>query len=68
MVDPQSVVAKKRTLTYMHANELTGRLTSKADFLKYLDNHRKYTLDHPSLTAFQCSTTCQTPTSSTRIS
>ena len=68
MVDPQSVVAKKRTLTYMHAKELTSRLTSKADFLKYLDNHRKYTLDYPSLTAFQCSTTCQTPMSSTRIS
>ena len=67
MVDPQSVVAKKRTLTYMHANELTGRLTSKADFLKYLDNHCKYHQLFP-LTAFQCSTTCQTPMSSTRIS
>ena len=42
MVDPQAVASKKRTLTYMHANELTGRLTSKADFIKYLDNHCKY--------------------------
>ena len=44
MVDPQAVASKKRTLTYMHANELTGRLTSKADFLNYLDNHCKYLL------------------------
>jgi hypothetical protein len=43
MVDPQAVASKKRTLTYMHANELTGRLTSKADFIKYLDNHCKLT-------------------------
>ena len=41
MVDPQAVASKKRTLTYMHANELTGRLSSKADFIKYLDNHCK---------------------------
>ena len=47
----------------MHANELTGRLTSKADFLKYLNNHRKYTLDCPSLTAFQYSTICLMRTS-----
>jgi hypothetical protein len=63
MVDPQAVASKKRTLTYMHANELTGRLTSKADFLKYLNNHRKYTLDRPSLTAFQYSTICLMRTS-----
>ena len=67
MVDPQAVASKKRTLTYMHANELTGRLTSKADFIKYLDNHCKF---HPpsSLTSFQYSTTFQTKTSSTRTS
>ena len=47
----------------MHANELTGRLTSKADFLKYLNNHRKYALDRPSLTAFQYSTICLMRTS-----
>ena len=47
----------------MHANELTGRLTSKADFLKYLNNHRKYALDRPSLTAFQYSTICRMRTS-----
>ena len=51
MVDPQAVASKKRTLTYMHANELTGRLTSKADFLKYLDNHCKYLQQFP-LTSF----------------
>ena len=67
MVDQQAVAAKKRTLTYMHANELTGRLTSKADFLKYFDGHRKY-LRLYRLTAFQFSTICRTPTSSTKIS
>ena len=41
MVDPQAVASKKRTLTYMHATELTGKLKSKVDFIKFLDNHRK---------------------------
>ena len=36
MVDPQAVASKKRTLTYMHANELTGRLTSKPTSLSIL--------------------------------
>ena len=63
MVDPQAVAVKKRILTYMQANELTGRLTSKVDFLKYLNNHRKYALDRPSLTAFQYSTICLMRTS-----
>ena len=63
MVDPQVVASKKRSISFMHANELTGRLTSKADFLKYLNNHRKYALDRPSLTAFQYSTICLMKTS-----
>ena len=41
MVDPQAVASKKRSLSYMHAHELAGRLHSKADFLVYLDKHRK---------------------------
>ena len=41
MVDPQAVASKKRTLTYMHASELTGKFKSKVDLMKYLDNHCK---------------------------
>ena len=41
MVDPQAVASKKRSLSYMHAHELAGRLHSKADFIVYLDKHRK---------------------------
>ena len=44
MVDPQSVASKKRSLSYMHAHELAGRLLSKVDFIVYLDKHRKYCL------------------------
>ena len=51
MVDAQIVQSKKRTLTNMHATELTGRLKSKADFIKYLDNHCKCSTD-PILTSF----------------
>lgn len=67
MVDPQAVASKKRTLTYMHANELTGRLTSKADFIKYLDNHCKFN-QLSSLISFQYSTTFQTKTLLTKTS
>ena len=33
---------KKRTLGFMMANELAGKLRSKADYYDYLDKHRKY--------------------------
>ena len=33
---------KKRDAHYMHAQELQWKLKSKADFLAYLDQHRKY--------------------------
>ena len=32
---------KKRTLSQMHAQELSWKLKSKADFIKYLDSHRR---------------------------
>ena len=33
---------KKRDANYMHAQELQWKLKSKADFITYLDQHRKY--------------------------
>ena len=62
MVDANANLGKKRSLTYMNANELTGKLRSKADFLAYLDKHRKYRFILI-LTSLQCSITFQTPTS-----
>ena len=32
---------KKRDANYMHAQELQWKLKSKADFVAYLDQHRK---------------------------
>ena len=34
--------SKKRSLVYMNAQELAGKLKSKEDFIVYLDKHRKY--------------------------
>ena len=42
MVDANPSLNKKRTLTYMHANELASRLKSKKDFIIYLNQHCKY--------------------------
>ena len=69
MVDPQAVASKKRSLSYMHAHELAGRLHSKVDFIVYLDKHRKcniYTNLNP--LSFQSSTTSLRPIASTRTS
>ena len=55
MVDPQAVASKKRSLTYMHANDLSSRLKSKTDFIVYLDKHRKC-LKFYRLTLLQSST------------
>ena len=41
MVDTNATASKKRTLTNMHAQELAGKLNSKADFIAYLDKQRK---------------------------
>ena len=34
--------SKKRNMKQLLASELTDRLRSKADYIKYLDQHRKY--------------------------
>ena len=44
MQEPEQVRSKKRTLAYMHSQDLAGKLKSKQDFLVYLDKHRKYRL------------------------
>ena len=36
--------SKKRSLSYMQAQELNWKLKSKADFYKYLDQHLQYFL------------------------
>ena len=43
--------SKKRSLTTMHSQEIAWKLKSKADFIKYLDNHCKYLRPFP-LTSF----------------
>ena len=42
MESEQIVESKKRTLGFMQAQELQWKLKSKADFVQYLDKHRKY--------------------------
>ena len=42
MENQQIDSSKKRTLGVMQANELDWKLKSKADFIQYLDKHRKY--------------------------
>ena len=59
--------SKKRTLTYIQAQELQWKLKSKHDFFQYLDKHRKYRYI-PLLTPMQCNTTCRRPPPSTRTS
>ena len=44
MESQQITDTKKRTLGHMHAQELQWKLQSKADFIAYLDKHRK---SHP---------------------
>ena len=34
--------AKKRSIQYIDARDLAGKLKSKQDFIVYLDKHRKY--------------------------
>ena len=41
MESSQIQESKKRTLGFMQAQELQWKLKSKADFLQYLDKHRK---------------------------
>ena len=38
---------KKRDANFMHAQELQWKLKSKADFIAYLDQHRKSGLSYP---------------------
>ena len=43
MESTQIQESKKRSINYMQAVELQGKLKSKADFVQYLDKHRKCT-------------------------
>ena len=36
-----TIKTKKRTIGYMHAQDLSWKLKSKEDFIIYLDKHRK---------------------------
>ena len=42
MESNQITESKKRTLGYVTAQELSGKLRSKQDFIVYLDQHRKF--------------------------
>ena len=44
MESSQIEASKKRSLTMVQAQELMWKIKSKADFLDYLDKHRKYPL------------------------
>ena len=65
MVDQINTDSKKRSLAYVHAQELSWKLKSKQDFIVYLDKHRKC---RPSsrLTPPQYSSICPTRPSSTK--
>ena len=41
MESNQILESKKRSLGFIQANELNWKLKSKADFVQYLDKHRK---------------------------
>ena len=41
MESRQITESKKRSLGFIQANELNYKLKSKADFVQYLDKHRK---------------------------
>ena len=60
MESTQIQESKKRSINYMQAVELQAKLKSKADFVQYLDKHRKYT-SSSWLTPLQCSSTCRRP-------
>ena len=51
MESTQIQESKKRTIGFMQAQELQWKLKSKADFIQYLDKHRKY-LDLHRLTLY----------------
>ena len=51
MESSQILESKKRSLGFIQASELEYKLKSKADFLQYLDKHRKSIL-HLRLTPF----------------
>ena len=53
--------SKKRPLHFMQTQELQGRLKSKEDFFKYLDEHRKCHYIQL-LTLLQSSSTCRRTT------
>lgn len=59
--------SKKRNMKQLLASELNDRLRSKADYIKYLDQHRKYPIAS-FLNPLQFSTTCRRPAQSTRTS
>ena len=67
MESDQIVEGKKRSLSYLQAQELAHKIKSKVDILDYLDKHRKYQRQ-PFLTPLQYSSTCRRPTPSTKIS
>ena len=41
MESQQIKESKKRSIQYLQAQEIAWRLKSKADFIQYLDKHRK---------------------------
>ena len=57
MEQQQITESKKRTLSMMQAGELAWKFKSKQDFVVYLDQHRKFVVNHY-LTPIQYSTTC----------
>ena len=42
MDSSNDVLSKKRSIQYINARDLSSKLKSKADFIVYLDKHRKY--------------------------
>ena len=60
MESTQIQESKKRSINYMQAVELQGKLKSKVYFVQYLDKHCKYTFSS-CLTPLQCSSTCRHP-------
>ena len=41
MEGDQTIQSKKRSLSFIQAAELSWKLKSKADFVQYMDKHRK---------------------------
>ena len=67
MENQQIEESKKRNMKQLLASELTDRLRSKADYIKYLDEHCKFPITC-FLTPQQYSTTCHRSAPSTRTS